>query len=98
MKFEILKYSLKGNHLLDKVRSENILELEKIKSIEIFNKNDVLYEQGSDPKALYRLRKGKVKIEQLNQDGKTTIVYVYIQGEFFGFRPLFSNEKHPVTA
>ena len=98
MKSEILKYSFKSNRLLDKVKSDNLLELERIKSVELFSKNDVLYKQGSDPKAVYRLRKGKVKIEQLNQDGKTRIVYVYIQGEFFGFRPLFCNQKHPVTA
>jgi CRP/FNR family transcriptional regulator len=75
-----------------------MLELEQIKHIETFGKNDVLYEEGTTPKAVYRLTKGKVKIEQLNQDGKVRIVYVYSEGEFFGFRPLLSNEKHPVTA
>lgn len=92
------KYSFKSSQLLDKVRPQYMSELEKIKSLESFSKNDILYEEGSEPKAVYRLTKGKVKIEQLNQDGKTRIFYIYTQGEFFGFRPLLSNEKHPVTA
>lgn len=98
MGFEILKYSFKSNQLLGEIDPDCMLELEGIKSVKLFAKNDVLYNQGSDPKAVYRIKKGKVKIEQLNQDGKTRIVYVYIQGDFFGFRPLLSNEKHPVTA
>jgi CRP-like cAMP-binding protein len=98
MGFEILKYSFKSNQLLDNIKSDLMSDLEEAKSIKSFVKNDVLYEQGSDPKAVYRLIKGKVKIEQLNQDGKIRIVYVYIQGDFFGFRPLLSDEKHPVTA
>ncbi|WP_281225604.1 Crp/Fnr family transcriptional regulator [Flavobacterium aquiphilum] len=98
MGFEILKYSFKSNQLLGEIEPECMSELEEIKSVQLFTKNDVLYEQGSVAKALYRIRKGKVKIEQLNQDGKTRIVYVYIQDDFFGFRPLLSNEKHPVSA
>lgn len=98
MGFEILKYSFKSNQLLGEIESDCLLELEGIKSVKSFAKNDILYGQGSEPKAVYRIRRGKVKIEQLNQDGKTRIVYVYIQGDFFGFRPLLSNEKHPVTA
>ena len=98
MTFVLSKYSFKSNELLDNVKPEFMSELESIKSLSSFSKNDILYEEGSDPKAVYRLTRGKVKIEQLNQDGKTRIVYIYIQGEFFGFRPLLSNEKHPVTA
>ena len=64
----------------------------------MYPKGEILYEEGSNPKAVYRLKSGKVKIEQLSLDGKIRIVYVYTQGEFFGFRPLLSNEKHPVSA
>lgn len=98
MTFILSKYLFKSNELLDNVKSKYMLELESIKSLELFSKNDILYQEGSEPKAVYRLTRGKVKIEQLNHDGKTRIVYIFTQGEFFGFRPLLSNEKHPVTA
>ena len=98
MSFVLSKYSFKSNALLDKIKSEFMQELDKISSTKMYPKGEILYEEGSNPKAVYRLKSGKVKIEQLSLDGKIRIVYVYTQGEFFGFRPLLSNEKHPVSA
>ena len=98
MSFVLSKYSFKSNALLDKIKSEFMQELDKIRSTKMYPKGEILYEEGSNPKAVYRLKSGKVKIEQLSLDGKIRIVYVYTQGEFFGFRPFLSNEKHPVSA
>ena len=98
MSFVLSKYSFKSNALLDKIKSEFMQELDKIRSTKMYPKGEISYEEGSNPKAVYRLKSGKVKIEQLSLDGKIRIVYVYTQGEFFGFRPLLSNEKHPVSA
>ena len=98
MSFVLSKYSFKSHALLDKIKSEFMQELDKIRSTKMYPKGEILYEEGSNPKAVYRLKSGKVKIEQLSLDGKIRIVYVYTQGEFFGFRPLLSNEKHPVSA
>ena len=98
MSFVLSKYSFKSNALLDKIKSEFMQELDKIRSTKMYPKGEILYEEGSNPKAVYRLKSGKVKIEQLSLDGNIGIVYVYTQGEFFGFRPLLSNEKHPVSA
>ncbi|AEW85861.1 Crp/Fnr family transcriptional regulator [Flavobacterium columnare NBRC 100251 = ATCC 23463] len=98
MSFEITKYTFRSHELLKNVKSKFLQELEANKSIENYSKGNILYEEGTEAKAVYRLIKGKVKIEQLNQDGKTRIVYIFVEGEFFGFRPLLSSEKHPVTA
>ena len=98
MSFVLSKYSFKSNALLDKIKSEFMQELDKIRSTKMYPKGEILYEEGSNPRAVYRLKSGKVKIEQLSLYGKIRIVYVYTQGEFFGFRPLLSNEKHPVSA
>lgn len=98
MGFELSKYTFKSHQLLDNVGKGYMQQLNSMKNLESYSKNDVLYNEGTEAKAVYRLLRGKVKIEQLNQDGKTRIVYIYSQGEFFGFRPLLSNEKHPVSA
>jgi CRP-like cAMP-binding protein len=98
MSFELSKYTFKSHQLLDNVGNSYMQQLNNMKNVESYPKNDVLYNEGTEAKAVYKLLKGKVKIEQLNQDGKTRIVYIYSQGEFFGFRPLLSNEKHPVSA
>lgn len=63
-----------------------------------YKKGEELYREGTAPKAVYLVKKGKVKIEQTNQDGNRRIVYIYAVGEYFGFRPLLSQDIHPVSA
>jgi len=72
--------------------------LHKIKTTDAFLKGEILYHENAKPKAVFYLKKGKVKIEQLNPDGKIRIFYIYTQGEYFGFRPLLSDESNPVSA
>jgi CRP-like cAMP-binding protein len=61
-------------------------------------KGKVIYREGTFPKGIYILRRGKVKIYQTNRDAREQIVYIYTKGEFFGFRPLICDEAHPVSA
>lgn len=98
MNLDLSKYLFKSNVMLEKVNDIYMDDLDDIKTLVSFKKGETLYEEGSIPRAVFRLQKGKVKIEQLNPDGKIRIVYIYTVGEFFGFRPLLSNEVHPVTA
>ncbi|MGZ4156254.1 MAG: Crp/Fnr family transcriptional regulator, partial [Bacteroidia bacterium] len=61
-------------------------------------KGEIIFKKGTPSKGVYILRKGKVKIYQVNQDGKSQILYIYKKGEFFGYKPLLCNETHPITA
>lgn len=58
----------------------------------------ILYKEGTTPKGVFILKKGKVKIYQSGQDGRRQIIYIYTTGDIFGFRPLISDEPHAVTA
>lgn len=98
MGFLFSKYHFKSDKIFDNLSIEHMNELNAIRVIRSYSKGDILYEEGSKPLAVYCLKKGKVKIEQLNQDGKNRIVYIYSEGEYFGFRPLLCNENHPVSA
>lgn len=98
MNFAISKYHFTSKKLLQAVLPIYMDELAAITKIVIFKKGEEIYREGSTPKAVYLIKKGKVKIEQTNQDGNRRIVYIYTVGEYFGFRPLLSQEKHPVSA
>lgn len=63
-----------------------------------FKPGKVIYREGKIPTGVYIVRKGKVKIYQTGQDGVKQIMYIYMTGEMFGFRPLLCDEKHPVSA
>lgn len=64
----------------------------------ILKKKQILYNQGSFPKGVYLLKQGKLKIYQQNYDGTKQILFIYREGELFGYRPILSNELHPVSA
>ncbi len=98
MNFDISKYHFKSDKLFNAVLPLFMNELKNISKTIQLKKGEELYREGSLPKAVYRLKKGKIKIEQTGEDGKSRIVYIYTVGEYFGFRPLLCNEKHPVSA
>lgn len=77
------------------------VDSKKLKLLESKNlsikKHKILFKEGSYPDGVYRLSKGKMKVYQLTPAGKFQIVYIYTKGDFFGFRPLLSNTKNPVS-
>ncbi|MCB0410605.1 MAG: Crp/Fnr family transcriptional regulator, partial [Flavobacteriales bacterium] len=52
----------------------------------------------SSAKGLFILRKGKVKIVKEGFINKKSIIYIQKKGDFFGYRPILSEEAHPVSA
>lgn len=98
MQFDINKYHFISDRIFDDVLPVYMSELGEIMQTKLYKKGEVLYKEGSLPKYVFRIKRGKVKIEQANEDGNTRIVYIYNSGESFGFRPILCEEKNPVTA
>lgn len=95
--------ALKDFHFYSGIRAELLTDktrkaLEKDAKIMSFKKKQVLYKQNDSPKGIYILLQGKIKIYQLNYDGRVQILFIYTVGEVFGYRPLLSQTKHPVSA
>ena len=61
-------------------------------------KGKELFREGSYPRNVYIVRRGKVKLFQNSPNGTQTIVYIYSAGEMFGYRPLLCGEKHTASA
>jgi CRP-like cAMP-binding protein len=98
MNFDISKYYFRSDKLFNSVLPVYMDEFKKISNTLRFKRGEELYREGSTPKVVYKVIKGKIKIEQSGEGGKSRIVYIYTAGEYFGFRPLLCNEKHPVSA
>jgi CRP-like cAMP-binding protein len=60
-------------------------------------KKKILSKQGGYPNGIYYVIKGKLKIYQQNPDGSIQILFIYGQGEVFGYRPILCDEYNPVT-
>lgn len=85
-------YSKIDSQLLDEYITSNL------DNLSTFKKKESIFEEGSLPTKVYIIKKGKVKITQLNVDGSIQILFIFSEGEIFGFRPLLSNERNPTNA
>lgn len=98
MPFSIEKYHLTSELIFDGLSQRELKLLrEQTTRIEI-KKNKLLFKEGSYSKGVYILKKGKVKIFQLNKSGEEQIAYIYSKSDVLGYRPLLCNEVHPVSA
>lgn len=97
-KMKIARFHFTGMPILKSLPSKDVewiianAKLRKVKA------NAELFREGTYPKQVFILKKGKVKIYQTTTEGNEQIVYIYEPGDIFGYRPILCNEKHPVTA
>lgn len=76
-------------------------EFEKLssdKEIRAYEKNAPVYEEGQNPRYLFYLVSGKVKITQQNEFGKELTTKVLKAGDFFGFFSLIGNQAYSSDA
>jgi CRP-like cAMP-binding protein len=82
--------SAKGFEDLKKITREN--------ETRNFKKKDNVYREGSYPRGIYFLNKGKVKTYRANEQGKEFITGLYKEGDFFGYHALLDEGKYNDTA
>lgn len=73
-------------------------ELDSIKKIIRCHKGEVIFSEGSNPKGLYCIRAGKVKLTQMGTDGKSQIVEMLKNGDIMGHRAIFGNDVYNKNA
>lgn len=98
-----IKESLKDFHFSSGIRLDLLTEktrkaLERKAKVISIKKKQLIYKRNDIPKGVYILLSGKIKIYQLNYDGSVQILFIYGAGEVFGYRPMLSSTKHPVSA
>lgn len=98
MEFDIENYHLKSSSFFDFISPEKFKQLKSKLIQKEFSKGEVLFREGSYSKGVYIVKRGKVKIFQMNNEGKQSIVYIYKRGDYFGYRPILADEPHPVSA
>jgi CRP-like cAMP-binding protein/CheY-like chemotaxis protein len=63
-----------------------------------FLKKSTIYTEGSVPRFLYYIEKGKVKLSKTNDDGKELIINVLAEKQFFGFMSILRGENQTDNA
>ena len=77
---------------------DQVSDLNEFKSCNHYKKNQGLFLEGSIPRGVYCINKGKVKVFTLGDEGKEQIIQIAGDGEILGFRSIFSGEPYKVSA
>lgn len=88
----------RGDSLFAHLNCEESHELSALKSCAYYKKNQSIFLSGSNPRGVYCLNQGKVKIFSLGEEGKEQIIHIATDGEIVGFRAMFSGEPYSVSA
>lgn len=98
MELNIDNYHLKSSSLFDFLTEEESRLVKGRLARKEYSQGEYIFKEKSFSRGVYIVRKGKVKIFQMNNEGKQSIVYIYKKGDYFGYRPILANEPHPVSA
>jgi CRP-like cAMP-binding protein/CheY-like chemotaxis protein len=77
---------------------ESLKKLSEERDIRNYKKKEDIYKEGSYPKGIYFINKGKVKTYQTNELGKELITELHKEGDFFGYLSLLQDEKYTSSA
>lgn len=95
---DLTRFYFINKNFYELICSENIDVLKSSATLKSYKKGTDIFIEGTYPKGVYILDKGKLKIYQTTFEGEQQIMNIHIQGEIIGYRPLLCDGKYPVTA
>lgn len=72
--------------------------LSKQKTYALYKKGQYIFKEGSEPKGLFCIHDGNVKITKISEDSKEQIVRLAKPGNFIGYRALLCNDIYHASA
>lgn len=57
-----------------------------------------VFDEKTYPKGVFILKRGRVKVSQSASSGDEQLIAIHVAGEIFGYRPILSGERYPVSA
>ena len=63
-----------------------------------YTSGELIFQANQNPKGVYVLLKGKVKIFQRIPTGSDQVMNIHVAGEIIGYRAIVSNERYAVSA
>ena len=89
---------LRGEHLFCNLSLQAGQRLNEIKSTAVYPKGAMLFIEGQQPRGVFVLCTGKVKLSTTSRDGKTIITKISDSGDVLGLNAVVSSRPYEVTA
>ena len=87
-----------SNSVFCHLEGEPLKILDSNKSVNVFKKNQYVFHAGSEPKGLYCINSGIVRLESDSKSGASHIHRLVAKGGILGYRSLFANEDYTSSA
>src|SRR5450755_3888170 len=89
---------VREEHLFCNLPSAALQKLNEIKSTAVYPKSAMLFLEGQQPRGVFVLCAGKVKLSTSSKEGKTIITKLSDAGDVLGLNATISNRPYEVTA
>jgi len=89
---------VREEHLFCNLSMPALQRLNEIKSTAVYPKSAVLFIEGQQPRGVFVLCTGKVKLSTSSSEGKTLITKISDAGDVLGLNATVSNHPYEVTA
>jgi CRP/FNR family cyclic AMP-dependent transcriptional regulator len=89
---------VREEHLFCNLPTPTLQRLNEIKSTAVYPKSAMLFIEGQQPRGVFVLCSGKVKLSTSSKEGKTIIVKLSEAGDVLGLNATVSNRAYEVTA
>ncbi len=90
--------AVREEHLFCNLPVPALQRLNEIKSTAIYPKSAMLFIEGQQPRGVFVLCAGKVKLSTSSKEGKTIITKISDPGDLLGLNATISNRPYEVTA
>ncbi len=89
---------VRGEHLFCNLSAQAGQQLNEIKSTAVYPKGAMLFIEGQQPRGVFVLCAGRVKLSTTSREGKTIITKLSDSGDVLGLNAVISNRPYEVTA
>jgi CRP/FNR family transcriptional regulator, cyclic AMP receptor protein len=89
---------VRAEHLFCNLSLQAGQQLNEIKSTAVYPKGAMLFIEGQQPRGVFVLCTGKVKLSTTSRDGKTIITKISDSGDVLGLNAVVSSRPYEVTA
>lgn len=80
------------------LNSEQLIDMDEEKSCDIYQKGEVIFREGSYPRGLFCVNRGKIKISKVGSSGKDQILRFAKEGDVMGYNSMLSNKPLSASA
>ncbi|MHA4808526.1 Crp/Fnr family transcriptional regulator [Flavitalea flava] len=96
--FPIERWDFKNQSIFADLPEKDAALLAAHQSEQLYEKNELIFREGSYPSGIFFIRSGKAKKYKVTKDGGEQIIYVANTGELIGYHAILAEDRYPDSA